>query len=29
MERIIEALRARFAPAGEGNPIPAGTPGRA
>jgi UDP-N-acetylmuramoyl-tripeptide--D-alanyl-D-alanine ligase len=27
MERVIEALRARFAPAGEGNPVPAGTRG--
>jgi UDP-N-acetylmuramoyl-tripeptide--D-alanyl-D-alanine ligase len=29
MERIVEALRARFALAGDGKEIPAGTPGRA
>jgi UDP-N-acetylmuramoyl-tripeptide--D-alanyl-D-alanine ligase len=29
MERVVEALRARYALAGDGNPVPAGTPGRA
>jgi UDP-N-acetylmuramoyl-tripeptide--D-alanyl-D-alanine ligase len=28
MERVVEALRARFALAGEGQTVPAGTPGR-
>jgi UDP-N-acetylmuramoyl-tripeptide--D-alanyl-D-alanine ligase len=28
MERIVEAVRARYALFGDGNPVPAGTPGR-
>lgn len=29
MERIVDAVRARYALAADGNPVPAGTPGRA